>query len=83
MYACRHITEPEQSDVHRRNAEQLRLALEAANAGTWDWDVPTGGMRWSEDTHRMFGDTTLVCAPSLQSFWIVYTLLIASVSPRQ
>ena len=69
MYVCRDITERKQADdVQRRNEEQLRLALQAANAGTWDWDVSTGDMHWSAETHRMFGDATLACSPSLQSF---------------
>ena len=69
MYVCRDITERKQAEhVQRRNEEQLRLALEAASAGTWDWDVPTGEMHWSAETHRMFGDATEACSPSLQSF---------------
>ena len=69
MYVCRDITERQQADdLQRRNEEQLRLALQAANAGTWDWDVSTGGMHWSAETHRMFGDATLACSPSLRSF---------------
>jgi len=69
MYVCRDITERKQADdLQRRNEEQLRLALQAANAGTWDWDVSTGDMHWSAETHRMFGDATLACSPSLQSF---------------
>jgi two-component system sensor histidine kinase UhpB len=69
MYVCRDITERKQSDdIHRWHEEQLKLALEAASAGTWDWDVPTGSMHWSEETYRIFGDTTQACAPSPRSF---------------
>jgi len=80
MYVCRDITERKHADdVYRRNEEQLRLALEAASAGTWDWDVPTGEMHWSAGTHRMFGDATRACSPSLQSFLDRVHPLIASV----
>ena len=31
----------------RENAERLREALDAAEMGTWDWDVATGGVTWT------------------------------------
>ena len=68
LYACRDITERKEADyAYRRNEERLRLALEAAKAATWDWDVPTGEMSWSPDTHRMFGAAS-GRSPSLDSF---------------
>ena len=39
----------------RDNEERLRLALEAAHVATWDWDVRSGAMRWSEGADRVFG----------------------------
>ena len=72
-YVCRDITERKEADyAYRRNEERLRLALEAAKAATWDWDVQTGDMSWSPDTHRLFGDATLERSPSLDSFlnWV-------------
>ncbi|MBD2776309.1 response regulator [Iningainema tapete] len=35
--------------------ERLRLALEAAYLGTWDWNVLTGEIVWSENHERLFG----------------------------
>lgn len=35
--------------------ERLRLALEAGRMGTWDWEIPTGRLRWSEDLEGMVG----------------------------
>ncbi len=38
-----------------RREEQLRLATEAAEIGTWDLDIPTGTLTWSERTKAVFG----------------------------
>jgi PAS domain S-box-containing protein len=35
--------------------ERLRLAQEAAGIGIWDWDIGTGGIRWSEQNYRLHG----------------------------
>ena len=39
----------------RDSEERLRLALEAAHVATWDWDLRTGIVRWSEGVERVFG----------------------------
>ena len=39
----------------RDSEERLRLALEAAHVVTWDWDVRTGAVRWSEGAEQVFG----------------------------
>lgn len=36
---------------------RLRLALEAAQMGLWDWDVVTGRLVWDERSAAMFGTT--------------------------
>src|SRR5262245_43645070 len=47
--------------------ERLLFALEAANMGTWDWDLTTGSLRWSDNMERIHGmpagafDGTLEC----------------------
>jgi PAS domain S-box-containing protein len=38
-----------------RTAERLRLALAAARVGTWEWEVATGQVTWSELTEEIFG----------------------------
>jgi PAS domain S-box-containing protein len=69
LYVCRDITDRKKADyVHRRNEERLNLALEAAKAATWDWDVKSGEMTWSPDAPRMFGDAACGRSPSLESF---------------
>ena len=69
LYACRDITERKEFEqALRRNEQRLMLALEAASAGTWDWDVPSGDMIWSPETHRLFGDAARSRRPSFESF---------------
>ena len=47
----RHQIEGELSDER----EQLSLALTAAKMETWDWDIETGAVSWSEGIEAMFG----------------------------
>ena len=35
--------------------EQLSLAIEAAQMGTWDWDIRTGKVSWSRQHEQLFG----------------------------
>jgi PAS domain S-box-containing protein len=35
--------------------ERLRFALDAANMGTWDWDMGAQSVRWSENVERIHG----------------------------
>ncbi|MFN7994558.1 MAG: PAS domain S-box protein [Bryobacteraceae bacterium] len=39
----------------RQSEQRLHLALEAANAGTWEWDVTTNQNFWSEHVWRLYG----------------------------
>ena len=39
----------------RRGEEQLRLALEAAHMGTWDWNLLTNQITWSSGHEHLFG----------------------------
>lgn len=38
-----------------RQEETLRLAVDAAEVGTWDLNIETGDLVWSERLHGMFG----------------------------
>jgi len=38
-----------------RVAQRLRLALEAAEMGTWRWDTRSGHVEWDEQLERLFG----------------------------
>jgi PAS domain S-box-containing protein len=39
----------------RRSEERLRFALDAASMGTWDWDLATQTVRWSENCECVHG----------------------------
>lgn len=39
----------------RVSAERLRLALDAARMGTWEWNLETGQISWSDQIEPMFG----------------------------
>ncbi|MDY7039864.1 MAG: PAS domain S-box protein, partial [Chloroflexota bacterium] len=39
----------------KRSEERYDLAQRAANVGSWDWNVLTGGLRWSDQIEPMFG----------------------------
>jgi PAS domain S-box-containing protein len=50
------ITERKQAEVASHESElQLRLALNAAGLGTWDWNLETNLVTWSERTEEIFG----------------------------
>jgi PAS domain S-box-containing protein len=39
----------------RRSEERLRFALDAASMGTWDWDLSTNLVEWSDNLARIHG----------------------------
>ncbi|MBD2517008.1 PAS domain S-box protein [Nostoc sp. FACHB-973] len=41
----------------QENAEQLRMALSAAQMGMWDWNIATGEIKWSPEHEQLFGLT--------------------------
>lgn len=47
----RKLAEAALSESERR----LRIALNAANMGTWDWEMQTSKLTWSEQTEIIFG----------------------------
>ncbi|MGI4832153.1 MAG: PAS domain S-box protein [Janthinobacterium lividum] len=42
-------------DAQRRSEERLRLALDAAELGTWDWDINANEVRWNDRHFTMLG----------------------------
>ena len=39
----------------RQSEERLNFALASANAGTWDWDIRSGALTWSEGIYALHG----------------------------
>lgn len=39
----------------RRNEQRLRFALDAASMGTWDWDLRSERVQWSDNLERVHG----------------------------
>ena len=55
---ARHDGEPTRTDTLatlRRNEESLRLALEAGQMGSFEWDIRTGEIRWSDNLEAIHG----------------------------
>jgi PAS domain S-box-containing protein len=48
--------------------QRLHLALDAANAGTWEWDPRTGDTIWSEELWRVFGLRPHSLQPSYEAW---------------
>jgi len=56
QYIRREVTEREYAEQKLRASEaHLRLALDAARMGTWEWNVATGEVIWSDEVESIFG----------------------------
>lgn len=53
---CTHLLGVARDITHRKRMEEsLRKAQEIARLGSWDWDVVTGRLHWSDEVYRIFG----------------------------
>lgn len=52
----------------RKHEEHLRLAMEAASLGSYEWNLQTGTVAWSDATRRMIGAPEGL-PPSLQTLY--------------
>lgn len=54
--AFRDRTAEHRADQALRESEaRLRLAQDAGEVGSWDWDIGTGRLHWSDSCHRLHG----------------------------
>ena len=52
----------------RLSEQRLRLAQDAANAGTWEWDLRTNENFWSEELWKLYGLEPNSCEPSYETW---------------
>lgn len=58
----------------RRSEERLVEAQHVAHMGSWDWNIRTNELRWSDEIYRIFGLTP-------QEFGATYDAFLKSVHP--
>lgn len=52
------VTESRKSEqALRQSEERLQLALSAGKLGIWEWDIPSSGVYWSEESYAVMGIT--------------------------
>ena len=50
------------------SSERLRIALESANAGAWEWDLITDENIWSDELWTLYGLEPHSCVPSYETW---------------
>ena len=55
-------------EILRANEARLRLALDAANSGTWEWDLQNNRYAWSDEVWRLYGLDPQQGEPSYQKW---------------
>ena len=66
-YAVRNAAEVRAA---REMESRFRMAQEAAEIGTWDWDVRDQTVTWSPRMYEMFGKTPTIPGPNLYGVWL-------------
>jgi diguanylate cyclase len=52
-----------------RGEQALADAQRVARMGSWEWDLVTGDMVWSQGMYRLFGLDPRVTAPTVDAWW--------------
>src|ERR671933_2709428 len=52
----------------RESETRLQLALKVGRMGTWDWDIQTGALQWSEGHFTLLGLQPNECQPSYEAW---------------
>lgn len=55
LFAERINARKEAETAMRLNEERLRISQEAGGIGTWEWDVRTGKLFWSDQQYALYG----------------------------
>lgn len=53
----------------RENENRLRMSLSAAQAGMWEWNLPSNSLTWSEEIWKLYGIEYNSVEPSFQSWF--------------
>jgi PAS domain S-box-containing protein len=66
----RDITNRKQTEeALRKNEQLLRLALAGAQAGSWDWEIPTGKVAWSPENYALYGIEPVTCSVQYETWY--------------
>ena len=66
---ARDVTALKQAQEALRESEKrMRFSLEAANFGTWHWDIDTGSVQWSENMEAIHGQPRGSFGGTFESF---------------
>ena len=69
------VTERHLAQAALKRSEETYARAEAiAHIGSWDWDIVSGGLRWTDEIYRIFGQ-----AP--QAFGATYQAFLDTVHP--
>lgn len=61
------ITDLREAEIARQiGAERLAFALEFANAGIWDWEIPTNRLTWSDSLWGLLGHAAPAGEPTVE-----------------
>ena len=61
---------------------QLEEAQALAHLGSWNWDIPTGSLTWSEELYRVFGVNPVEFVLVTNCFWSTFILTTARYSKQ-
>jgi len=56
------------ADVAIRLGRQLDAAQQITHIGSWEWDLATGAVTWSDELYRIYGLAPRSCAITLEGF---------------
>jgi PAS domain S-box-containing protein len=63
-----HAAHARDEEALRESEARLRLAQDAANAGTWEWDLRTNQNFWSDELWKLYGLELHGCEPSYEAW---------------
>lgn len=69
------VTEKRAVEAALQRSEETYARAEAiTHIGSWDWDIPSGELRWTDEIYRIFGQTP-------QAFGATYPAFLDAIHP--